>query len=278
MPLLLFQSIEGISLKQLEEGIFFIISSDIQKFTQLRALDLQDCNIYLQTGRTRSRTSGRLQMINSLQCFNCLSRLDISFNYLLGCLGEILEALQSPLEYLSIRGCDLNEEDLTALSHSKHASHLRELNLSKVCQFSIYDNDRISPVYLLKITKYFPNIVILNLSQNHLPDASITDFCNVIVDNLTKLKALDISGNILTENNLLAITKSISQLKSMQWFRFTFAANILEEALIPVNPMNGAHLKKKFSDVLNSLGREDIVLDLVKLSYAIFVDLLDVMD
>jgi len=255
------------------------VASDIEKFSQLRALDLQDCNIYLQEGRTRSRTSARLQMVNTLTCFSNLLRLDLSFNYLLGCLGELLEALSQPLEFLSVRGCDLNEDDLTALSRSKHASNLRELNLSKVCQFSIYDNDRISPIYLLKITRHFPNVIIFNLAQNHLPDACVVEFCEVLTHNLTRLKALDISGNILTEDNLIDITRAIGKLKSMQWFRFTCANNLLEEALGPVNAANNiAEMKKKFCDILSSVGRDDIMIELVKLSYAIFVDLLDVME
>ncbi|XP_069105667.1 leucine-rich repeat-containing protein 14B-like isoform X1 [Argopecten irradians] len=268
--------LEGISLKQLEDGIFFMVCSDIQKFSHLRALDLQDCNIYLQEGRTRSRTSGRLQMVSTLSSFVHLTRLDLGFNYLLGCLGELLDALKTPLEYLSVRGCDLNEDDLTALAESKHAKHLRELNLSKVCQFSIYENDRISPVYLLRITKHFPNVNIFNLTQNHLPDACISEFCTILTQNLTKLKALDISGNILTENNLLDITRSVGKLKTMQWFRFTCASNLLEEPFIPFD--NSGEMKKKFCDTLASVGRHDIKVDLVKLSYAIFVDLLDVMD
>lgn len=272
----MFQYLEGISLKQLEDGIFFIVCSDIQKFSHLRALDLQDCNIYLQEGRTRSRTSGRLQMANTLGSFANLTRLDLSFNYLLGCLGELLDAIKTPLEYLSVRGCDLNEDDLAALSRSKHAKHLREINLSKVCQFSIYENDRISPMYLLRITKHFPNVNIFNLAQNHLPDACISEFCSILTQNLTKLKALDISGNILTEMNLLDITRSVGKLPTMQWFRFTCASNLLEEPFIPFD--NSSEMKKKFCDTLASIGRDDIKVDLVKLSYAIFVDLLDVMD
>ncbi|XP_063407047.1 uncharacterized protein LOC134690855 [Mytilus trossulus] len=273
------ENIEGIELKQLEEGIFFLVASDLQKFKNVRALDLQDCNIYLQEGRTRSRTALRNKIVETLNCFSNLIRLDLSFNYLLGCLGEILTALKQPLEFLSLRGCDLNENDLSCLTKSQHAIHLKELNLSKVCQFSIYDNDRISPMFLLKITKHFSNVKILSLAQNHLPDASVSEFCHILRHDLKYLKVLDIAGNILTEENLTDITKALAHIKSMQKFRLTCTNNLLEDAMGPLDGGNNQEdLKKKFCGVLSCLGRDDIIVDIVRLSYAIFVDLVDIMD
>lgn len=273
------QTIDGIELKQLEEGIFFLIASDLQKFTNIRALDLQDCNIYLQEGRTRSRTSLRHKVIETFNCFPNLVRIDLSFNYLLGCLGELLTSLRQPLEYLSVRGCDLNENDLSCLASCHHTKHLQELNLSKVCQFSIYDNDRISPMFLLKITKHFSNVKILSLAQNHLPDASVSEFCHILRHDLKALKVLDIAGNILIEENLTDITKALAHIKSMQRFRLTCTNNLLQDAIGPLHGGNNQEeLKKKFCGVLSGLGRDDITIDLVRLSYAIFVDLVDIMD
>jgi hypothetical protein len=51
--------------------------------------------------------------------------------WLQGCLGEVLDAIAQPLHFLSLRGCDLNVDDLEALAKSKHAPELLELNLSK---------------------------------------------------------------------------------------------------------------------------------------------------
>lgn len=91
----------------------------------------------LQEGRTRSRTASRLRITELFSSFSRLTRLDLSFNYILGCLGELLHSLSCPLEYLALRGCDLDESDLQALASSKHAASLRELNLSKLCQVKI---------------------------------------------------------------------------------------------------------------------------------------------
>lgn len=218
-------------------------------------------------------------MIETLNCFPNLTRLDLSFNYLLGCLSEILSSLRLPLEFLSVRGCDLNENDLTSLTNSHHASHLEEVNLSKVCQFSIYDNDRISPVFLLKTTRHFKNVKILSLAQNHLPDTSMIEFCDILRQDLKYLKLLDITGNILTEENLVEVTKAIGDIPTMQKFRLTSTTNLLEEGVMPLHGANHPEeMEKKLLSVLAALGRNDIVVDLLSLSYAIFVDLVDIMD
>ena len=263
-------------MKQLEEGIFFIISDDLRKFQNLRCLDMEDCNIYLQPGRTRSQTAGRMKFVQLLSSFSCLQRLDVSYNYLLGCLGELLEALRHPLEFLSVRGCDLNEDDLEALASSKHCLSLRELNLSKLCQFSIYNNDRISPAFLLRIIPRFRNLGILNLAQNYLSDASIPDFCSSLAADLTNLAYLDIAGNVLTEENITLFVKTVGKIKSFQRFRVTCSNNLLEE--IPAANHHALQLRRRFGDIWQSMGRLDIQLDIVRLSYAIFVDLLDMIN
>ncbi|XP_046374445.1 leucine-rich repeat-containing protein 14-like [Haliotis cracherodii] len=272
------ETLEGISLRQLEENVFFIIAPDLKKFANLRSLDLQDCNIYLHEGKTRSCTTGRQQIVNTLHCFEHLVRLDIGFNYIVGCLGEVLDALRRPLEYLSIRGCDINEEDLDSLAKSKHAAHLRELNVSKLCQFMIFDTRRIAPSYLLKILKQFPQLTILNLSQNHLSDSSVPEFCHTLTRTLRKLKMLDISANVLTSENQLDITRACANIKSMQKLKLTCVSGFVEEAEQPLNMDNNCEMKQKLVKLLDAMGRGDIVIEVVKLSQAIFVDFVDFMD
>ena len=91
-----------------------------------------------QNGRTRSKTQDRKALCNFLAAFPLLVRLDLSFNYLVGCLGEVLQSVAKPLQYLGLRGCDLDAVDLQALGASKHAASIRELNLSKVSSFSFF--------------------------------------------------------------------------------------------------------------------------------------------
>ncbi|XP_041360934.1 uncharacterized protein LOC121377116 isoform X2 [Gigantopelta aegis] len=270
------ETLEGISLRQLEENVFFIIASDLKKFSRLRALDLQDCNIYLQEGKTRSRTSGRKQIGETLHCFQHLVRLDLGFNYMIGCLGEVLDSLQQPLEYLSLRGCDLNEQDLDCLAHSKHATHLRELNVSKLCQFSMFDMGRIAPTYLLTIMKHFPRLAVLNLSQNQLPDASIPEFCRTVSTVMTQLKMLDISANIILADTQLDLVRACAKVRTMQKLRLTCTTSFTEEARAPLDWPIQCESRKRLLNVFKSLGRSDISVEVIKLSDAIFVDLIDV--
>ena len=44
---------EGLSLRQLEDGVFKIVAPVLYKFKNLQAVELQDCNIYLQVRRER---------------------------------------------------------------------------------------------------------------------------------------------------------------------------------------------------------------------------------
>lgn len=273
------ETLQGLSLQQLEEGILFMIAADIKKFRRLQRLDVQDCNIYLQEGVTRSRTVARSALSSLFGSFDHLRRLDISFNYLLGCLGELLDALRQPLEFLSVRSCDLNETDLRNLAESKHAPHLRELNLSKLCQFSIFENDRISPSYLLKILRHFPKVAVLNISQNHLPDSAMQDFNETLSSYLVNLKGLDIAGNILTIENQLDIARACAKIPSAQWLRLTCVNNaFLNGAMLPMQDNHLEEMSLKLREVLESVGRGDIMVNVVRLSYAILVDLIDIFD
>lgn len=270
-----FQSLEGLSLRQLEESIFFFVAPDIQLFTNLHSLDIQDCNIYLKEGITRSRTFGRSRLCETFSVFSRLRRLDLSFNYLIGCLGELLGALQSPLEYLSVRGCDLNETDLKSLSQSKHAQSLRELDISKLCQFSIYESDRISPACTLEMIKHFPNMTVLNISQNNLPDSGMKDFGQTLRTHLPRLKGLDISGNIMQFESQLELTKACAQIPMMQWIRLTCMNTSLNGGLENNQVVD---LMNKLNNAVKQYGREDICIDVMRLSFAILVDLIDFLD
>lgn len=272
--LLFSQTLEGICLEQLEEGIFFIVSSDIKKFSRIRALDLQDCSIYLQQGRTRSRASGRMQITSAFTNFHNLTRLDISRNYIVGCLGEILDALRTPLSFLSLHGCDLNESDLDALTKSPHAQSLRELYLSKLCQISITNFDRISPAYLLKITQHFPRLTLLNLSQNYIPVSSIPEFSHILLTHLTQLKGIDLSCNFSSEN-LLEIIRACAKVRSMQWIRVTYILNIMEELGIVEADHNMAVMETKIVDMLKGMCRDDIRVKVVRLTYAALFSIID---
>ncbi|KAK6167482.1 hypothetical protein SNE40_021499 [Patella caerulea] len=272
------QTLDGICLSQLEENIFFTIVSDLQKFVNIRFLDIQECSIYLQKGKTRSRTQGRSKLVSLFSSMVNLKRLDISSNYVLGCLGEVLDALSIPLEYLNISGCDIDEDDLDSLSKSHHAKSLRELNASKLTHFSMFDISRVSQTYLLKTMRHFPNVCVLNLAENNLADAIIPEFCVTIKECLKYLKVLDLSANILNMDSLITITQTCAKLKSMQKILVTCANGLWDVALAPLDNLDHQQeLKQKLLKVLEMSGRTDIIVEPVRLLRTLSIDFIDLL-
>lgn len=219
----------------------------------------------------------RSKICKTISALKHLKRLDISNNYLIGCLGEVLDALDSPLEYLSLRGCDLNEGDLISLTKSKHSVSLRELNLSKLCQFSIYESDRISPSLTLRIVKYFPNLSVLNISQNNLPDSGMLEFQHTLTAHMKSLKALDIAGNLMQFDSQVELVKTCAGIPTMQWIRLTCIDTSLNNRMLLDND-RFVEMSEVLHNVIKSCGREDIYIDVVRLSFAILVDAMDFFD
>ena len=248
-----------------------------REYSKLPKFVRQDCNIYLQEGVTRARRELRSRLASTLASLPRLTRLDLANNYLIGCLGEILAAVPGYLTYLSIRGCDVNESDLTSLTESKHTDSLRELNLSKVCHFSIYEIDRVLPSSLVKVIQHFSKLTVLNLSQNHLTESSTTDLSNIL-PSITNLRGLDISGNIILGDNIVTLAQSCAQIPAMQLMRVTcLEGGINDGDMLPGNA-GLREVEERLAEVLRSLGREDIVVNFSRLSFAILVDLVDFFD
>ncbi|WAR18175.1 hypothetical protein MAR_000013 [Mya arenaria] len=271
------QTLEGLSLQQLEEGILWLVIDDLCRFTRLTALDLQDCNIYLQEGKTRARTSTRARLSNTLKCLTSLRRLNLASNYLVGCLGEILDAVQNPLQFLGIRSCDLDQSDLSSLEQSKHAASIRELNISKLCHFSLFGSDNLTPSDVLKMVKHFPNVTVLNLAQNHLTDSGMGDFLQTL-PKLTSLKGLDLSGNNLQLDSHLSLARACAHIPVMQWLRLSSVDRLnLDEFLENLN-FGNQEMEGKIMNAMKELGREDISVNILPPSVAIMVDLVDFFD
>lgn len=160
-------------------------------------------------------------------------------------------------------GCDLNESDLNALSTSHHAKHLKELNLAKLCQFSIYAWDQISPSSLLSIIRNFPNLVILNLSHNGITDASLPELCVILQNSLPHLKGLDMGGNILSMLNLKQLVKTCAKMKHMQKLRITHYISLAQEIFEPVEIQEQmAQMRTSINGLLKSLNRPLLLVQL----------------
>ncbi|KAL4217710.1 negative regulation of toll-like receptor signaling pathway [Mactra antiquata] len=237
------ESLKGLCFPRLEEDMLLGIQNDLTNFTNLHSLDLQNCELYLKEGKTRNCTKTRKTLCDLLSSFNHLQRLDISRIYLYGCLGEILDALRKPLVYLGVRFCDLKKDDIDSLVSSKHSSSLRELNLSGICKWELF-NDKDLPINLLKALQHFPNISVLDISDNNFLDSDTEELCEILSHKLPRLRGLDISENLLKWENLLKLVKACCSVSTMQ--------------LIKLTCIEGLELSV-FDDVIQRFGGQDIL-------------------
>lgn len=270
------QFLDGISLRSMEEGNFKTFAPTLYKFQNLQAIELQDCNIYLQNGRTRSKTEDRKALCTFLASFPLLCRLDLGYNYLQGCLGEVLDSIFRPLHFLSLRGCDLNVADLEALAASKHAPELLELNLSKAIVNTgrdfVLGEVSVAPLAMVRMLKSFPKLAVLNLSQNTFPDHQIKELCDVLRNHLKQLKVLDMAAVVMTSQHQEDICMACAAIPSFQKILITLVTSLVDE----LHNWNGVEdIAKRITTKMRKVGRWDIRLETVLFSRALFMDIVD---
>lgn len=270
------QFLDGISLRSMEEGNFKTFAPTLYKFQNLQAIELQDCNIYLQNGRTRSKTEDRKALCTFLGSFPLLCRLDLGYNYLQGCLGEVLEAVRRPLHFLSLRGCDLNVADLEALAGSKHAPELLELNLSKaivnIGRDFVLGEVSVAPLAMVRMLKSFPKLTVLNLSQNTFPDQQIRELCDVLRNHLNNLKVLDMAAVVMTSQHQEDICLACASIPSFQKILITLVTSLVDE----LHNWNGIEdIAMRITNKMRKVGRWDVRLETVLFSRALFMDIVD---
>ena len=243
--------------------MFNAMCNILYRFTNVSCLSLQDCNISLEAGRTRRCTNTRVKLCSLLRTFTQLNRLDLSDNSLAGCLSEVLDILQTPLQYLSLQNCDILDSDVIALSQSKHAGSLRELNLTKVCGLFTDDRFAVTPHTLIRILadKCFAMLTMVTLTQNQLTDAHVDILCAGLRQGCwNRLRAFDISGNMLTANAVLSVVHACCvkgpglSTPELQCLHVPYTHTLLEVA---------EHARHNFAlricQVLKDSGRDDVM-------------------
>ena len=98
----------------------------LQQFSGLGKLSVADCGLDL------TNEAGAAELCTVLGRLKHLSRLDLSTSDLSESLGALLDAVQHPLEYLSLSCCRLQVGDLDALAKSRHSTTLKDLDLAYV--------------------------------------------------------------------------------------------------------------------------------------------------
>ena len=262
--------VEGLCLENLEDDVFALMSPNLRQLKDIRALILLNCNICLQEGRTRLRTSARGSLTSLLSSFPGLRRLDLSQNSFAGVLSEILDSLAEPLDYLSLRECDLFDRDMESLANSRHAESLREINLSKICGLFPDDGFAVTTAALVRSLNKFPNLTVVTLAQNQITNPKMTELCKTIA-HWRRLRSLNIAGNILSEDPVLDLIRTCTKLPDMQYLYVPYSHNLLEA--INVMEHGRRDFQERIDAILQQSRRTDIKVDIAGLAYAVFANI-----
>jgi hypothetical protein len=202
--------LQGLSLNNMEDMLFQYILRGVARFTKLRALDVGNCSISV-TGKTRVRTALRSRIMYLFGTFTQLTRLDIRKSELTGNLGELLNALNTPLEYLNISGCNLNEEDFTYLAKCKHTKSLKELHVSSL----VPRGDLESPECVLACVEAMQETLnVLAIQNNEIGDDHVGRLCNMM-SGFKKLRLLDTLYNFMGQDSLLRLVEAATKCASL---------------------------------------------------------------
>ena len=252
----------------MEDNVIFIVCSDLRPFVNLTALSLPCCNLTLREGRTRSRTVARQQITQTFRCLPRLKRLDLRQNCFAGCLPELLGALQTPLEYLNISECDIYDKDMEQLANSIHAESLQELNLSRTCGYYFGHMVSASVMTLFMCLPSFKNLVVLHLEENHLTENKVNDICHMMKSK-HKLKAIDISNNLLKKDMVQTVIECGVDLPGLQYLKVPYYNDIL--GIIQVGGEERIQFEQAIKSLLNKKRREDLNVQVSPISVSVLL-------
>ena len=190
-------------------------------------------------------------------------------NSFAGCLKEILDAVQQPLEYLNLRECDLNDQDIESLGRSRHATSLRQLNLCRICGLFVDDSFAVSANAMIDSLKCYPKLTILDLTRNQLGDNMTDRLCSVISSgNMLALKSLSIAENPLCVDSVVRLLRTCVHLPSLCHIHVPHSHNLMD-ALNDVPEQSRQQFERKIHDVLKGSGRQDdIAIEITATAFA----------
>lgn len=189
-------------------------------------------------------------------------------NSFAGCLKEILEVLQKPLEYLNLRECDLNDQDIESLAQSKHATSLRQLNLCRICGLFVDDSFAVSARAMIDSLKSYTKLTILDLTRNQLGDNMADRLCDAIRGNMPFLKSLSLAENPLCVDSVVKILRTCVRLPSLCHVHIPHSHNLMD-ALNDVPEQSRHQFERKIHDVLKESRREDdIAIEITAMAFS----------
>lgn len=203
-------------------------------------------------------SSGEINDIKGLEFATSLKKLDISFNN----IEDI-----SPLQNLfKLEEVNLSNNNIKTLSPLKNLTNLKKVDLSNSDKEDAVFRNEIEDVDALLNNK---NLIYLNLLNNNVSDmSSILEMTNLEylnlsgnkivnlkgLDNLKNLNYLNLSNQVLENDTLKILSKSISIENKLK--------NTLGEAILPTYISNGGVVEENTTIIWNELEENTTNLDI----------------
>ncbi|XP_045881358.1 melanoma antigen preferentially expressed in tumors [Meles meles] len=197
-------------------------------------------------------------------CFSLLSplghlqKLHLIFGCLSGQLQKMLSGLQKPLETLVINGCRLTENDITYLSQSIHATHLKELvlcgnNLSQMVP---------GPLEVL-LGEVSGTLQHLNLRSCRLKEAQLQALLPALCS-CSCLRSLVFYDNVISTSGIMNVLQHLAGLKELKRVQYPVPAECVvyldEYRWGNLNRVELARVHAKLQEMLQALQRADMEL------------------
>ena len=246
----------GLSLSNMEDMLFQYILKGVERFTSLRALDIGDCSISI-SGNTRTRELLRKRIVGLFAKFTNLIRLDLSYSDLQGHLITLLDELRTPLQYLNISGCAVEEYDLMYLGNCKHSKSLKEIHLSALVQRGRID----TPMPILNcVEQLISTVTVVAIQSNDIEGNTAEQLCQM-VSKSESLKILDTLYNLMSEEMLMLLAERACKCPSLRVLTVNLQPVLTDDEAAVVSRRQ--MLQSKIREILHKNNRSDITVVVV---------------
>ncbi|XP_072458867.1 leucine-rich repeat-containing protein 14-like isoform X1 [Notamacropus eugenii] len=246
----------------LEAGGVWEIVASIMKFTNLLSLKLQYSN--MDVWRLWAMLEGTFSFLASeMSKLKRLKELNLGTSWLSGQLRQLLSGLQCPLESLELPVCYLLPVDLSYLSQSPHAPHLKKLDLSG----NNLSGDLLPPFQAL-LGEASASLLCLKVTECQLMDVHLISTLPLL-SRCTRLRYLGLYDNPLSSIGLKALLSRSEVMPDLQLVVYPFpvdcykdlpgvplSANLLEDY---IDEEKFAQVQGEMHQMLIAAGRADVL-------------------
>ncbi|XP_051827216.1 leucine-rich repeat-containing protein 14-like [Antechinus flavipes] len=234
------------------------LMASIVKFNNLLSLKLQYSYVDLWQLSSEAEESFRL-FITELNKLNRLRELNLGSSCLSGRLGQLLSALQDPLESLEVAFCYLLPTDLRYLAQSPHGPHLKKLDLSGNNLSGALLGPFQSVLKAVCVSLTLLNVTECELMDTHLL-STLPSLCRCV-----HLRYLGLYGNPLSTSGLKTLLVRSEVLSELQLVVYPFPVDCYEilpwppPAAILLDEEKFAHVQAELRQMLLSADRTNVL-------------------